>query len=334
MKKVKTLRTMSIMLMLGASLTAVHTASADPLKVDNAFFEKQKQVVMDQTVTNSSNDASASKEVQKLENADYLYMSTDGQVYSSKRGYLGAAKKDDDIEASRVGDQPSPPISGKGPAVKDVNGGTTGAFERKQLAYSGFDSITSDITLPKVSGLGAGEQPWVYYGFDSDNASIEAGYAYQTGTFRWLPYIRSNGFYYADSAYQKYDGNRINSVQFYLAKTATSDTYYNAYMVVGGTQVTIAPTKFTDSDANSTSVKKVTSIAKKAFDGTNIEGRTMNQRYDNVQVSLFYQDQAYPWTQYPESSDFRNNKWYGTIDNPISYVHRDWDSTSIYKDTN
>ncbi len=307
---------------------------AESSEVNKQFFDQQKSAVVRDLAGSEpvSNAATGETSADQLKQADYTYMTVTGEVYSSKRGYLGAAKRDEnapDNTNSATQFDPNNPIP-----VEQVNGGNTGAFERRQLGFEGFDSITSDITLPTVSGLGQGEQPWVYYGFDAESGkAIEAGYAYQTGTHRWLPYIRSNGFYYGDSSVQKYDTNQVKNVKFYLAKTATTDTYYNAYFVVDNTQVLIAPTKWTDSDSNSTSVKRVTSIAKKAFTGYDIEGRTMNQRYENVQVSRFYEEQAYPWSQYTEYTENRNGRWYGTLDNMPSYVHRDWLSTSIYRDS-
>ncbi|WP_458118788.1 hypothetical protein [Paenibacillus sp. Z6-24] len=308
--------------------------------IDSGFFQQQKKAVIRDASGDAaeSNEQSASStlgvqagEVQQLTNADYTYMTVTGEVYSSKRGYLGAAKRDDEVNNLTSSTQFNPNNTFP---VNQINGGTTGAFERRQLGFEGFDSITSDITLPAVSGLGEGEQPWVYYGFDSERGAIEAGYAYQTGTHRWLPYIRSNGFYYGDSTNQKYDGNQVKNVKFYLSKTVSTDTYYNAYFVVNNTQVLIAPTKWTDSDTDSTSVKRVTSIAKKAFDGNNIQGTTMNQRYENVQVSRFNEEQAYPWSQYTEYTEQRNGKWYGTLDNSPAYVHRNWINSSIFKSTN
>ncbi|WPP39506.1 hypothetical protein SK066_12790 [Paenibacillus hunanensis] len=321
------------------SSTPADTTSATDTQqpeVNKQFFDQQKSAVL-RDLTGSepvSNAAADETSADQLQQADYTYMTVTGEVYSSKRGYLGAAKRDNDNAPDNTTSvtqfDPNNPIP-----VEQVNGGNTGAFERRQLGFEGFDSITSDITLPTVSGLGQGEQPWVYYGFDAESGkAIEAGYSYQTGTHRWLPYIRSNGFYYGDSSVQKYDTNQVKNVKFYLAKTVSSDTYYNAYFVVDNTQVLIAPTKWTDSDSNSTSVKRVTSIAKKAFTGYDIVGSTMNQRYENVQVSRFYEEQGYPWSQYKEYTENRNGRWYGTIDNMPSYVHRDWLSTSIYNGNN
>ncbi|WP_322905867.1 hypothetical protein [Paenibacillus campi] len=317
-----------------SSNTAGNAGTHTP-KVDQQFFAQQKAAVLrdltgSEPVTNAAAGETSAKQLQQ---ADYTYMTVTGQVYSSKRGYLGAANRDDnapDNMDSVTQFDPNNPTP-----VEQVNGGNTGAFERRQLGFQGFNSITSDITLPTVSGLGPGEQPWVYYGFDAESGkAIEAGYSYQTGSHRWLPYIRSNGFYYGDSKVQKYDTDQVKNVKFYLAKTVNTDTYYNAYFVVDNTQILIAPTKWTDSDSNSTSVKRVTSIAKKAFTGYDIVGKTIDQRYENVQVSLFYQPQAYPWSQYTEYTENRNGRWYGTFDNMPNYVHRDWMNTSIYSGSN
>lgn len=278
-------------------------------------------------------DKATSEEIEQLLNADYVYLSVSGDVYSSKRGYLGKASVYSDNQESLKFNsnqaQTFTPMSQSNPTVNEVNGGASGVFERKQLGFSGFDGITGNITLPSISSLGTGEQPWVYYGFDSSSGSaVEGGYSYQTGSKRWLPYIRSNGFYYADSAYQKYDGNAISNVKFYLKKASSSDSTYTAYLVTGGTQVKMTATTIKDTKV---SAKRVTSIAKTGFTGSNITGTSMNQKFDSIQVSTFGSDYYNAWSNYNEYKEWNGSKWLGTIDNTTSYVHRNGNSVSLYR---
>jgi hypothetical protein len=280
--------------------------------------------------------------IKQLRKADYLYVSDNGDVYSSTRGYLGKANKlerkdempiDTHSPIKKKQDNQVTILSQSNPNVNDIHGGNTGAFERRQLNYDGFDGIISNLTLPTISNLGTAEQPWVYYGFDpSSGTGVEGGYAYQTGNPRWLPYIRTtSGFVYADEAYKKYDGNTINNVKFYVKKAASTDTYFTAYLIIGATQVKIASTNFTS--ISSLSVKRVTSIAKAGFDGTNIAGKSLNQKWDSVQVSKYNSDYYTTWGSNTEYSYWNtiNQKWYGTIDCLTSYIKRSSGYISIYK---
>ncbi|SDS42590.1 hypothetical protein SAMN05444162_1451 [Paenibacillaceae bacterium GAS479] len=283
-------------------------------------------------VAKSTTDESKEELVERieyLENADYVYLSETGEVYSSKRGYLGKAEKQATLTENNAISSLAP-MSQADPTPSEIHGGSTGAFERKQLNFSGFDGITGNVTLLSISNLGANEQPWVYYGFDSNTqGGIEGGYAYQTGTKKWLPFIRNaNGFVYADPTYAKLDGNVVNNFKFYV-RLQTDQTYYTAYLIDGGATVRFASTPFTN--ISSLSVKRATSIAKEGFNGSNISGKSMNQKWDSIQVSKSNSDYYFNWSDYSEYSSWTNNKWYGTIDCIASYIYRSGGFTSIYK---
>lgn len=294
------------------------------------------------------------QEVEQLENADYVFLSDTGDVYSSKRGYLGKGEKIDteennyginssknnssDIINSDNSDLVITPMSQTNPTVDEIDGGNTGAFMRRQLNFSGFSGITSNVTLPTVSSLGTGEQPWVYYGFDSSTGGIEGGYAYQSGAGNWLPFIRNpaSGYLYADNAYRKNSGDTINNLKFYVKKQS-GQTYYTAYLVIVGsttTQVKYASTPWTSTSG--LSVKYCDSIAKNGFTGTNITGKTYNQRFDNVQVS---NNDGASYTSFSSYSTYKewkkapngDYKWYGTIDCLPNYIHNSSGSVSIYQ---
>lgn len=142
------------------------------------------------------------------------------------------------------------------------------------------------MKLPKIT-LGSTnntEQPWVYYGFDTENGKgIEGGFSFQTGSNRWCGFIRSvkatNGYEYRDYYYIPNDGSTVNGLKFYI-KTA-SDGKINAFLQINGSTdiVRVTATPFVNTDLSKMSVKRVTSIASTfAFDGTNIKSKSMNQK--------------------------------------------------------
>lgn len=356
--------------MLFTALTDFSSAEVSTVKDSKAIpvdFEQHKRVVIleelrsagipfdDQTslqgiksnleLKSKSNIKAAQvlDKIQQLENADYVYLDSEtGDVYSSNRGYLGKAKKYDEFEEPQAVEDKGLKkdqvqiLSKSNPTVQEIFGGNTGAFERRQLNFSGFDGIIANVTLPTVeyasNNVGLDEQAWVYYGFDpSSGSGVEGGYSYQRGRGIWLPYIRSGGFAYADEAYKKNPGDVVNNLKFYLKKASSSATTYTAYLIVGATEVKFASTSLTS--ITTTSVKRVTSIAKAGFDGTNIVGKSLNQKWDSVQVSLHNSDYYYSWGSYSEYSywDTTKNMWYGTIDCIPSYIHRSNGYVSIYK---
>ncbi|MFF2177702.1 hypothetical protein ACFVT8_14700 [Lysinibacillus sp. NPDC058147] len=300
------------------------------INYDPSFeIDKIETLLLKESKTNSKKE-SALNTIRKFKEFDYVYLSEDGKVYSSKRGYLGEAEKTE-IDANNTPNSNNiSTLSMSNPTVSEIHGGSSGAFERKQLNFSGFDGIISNLTLPNITDVTSGEQPWVYYGFDSSQGGIEGGYSYQTGTKRWLPYIRNkeSGLLYADAAYVKYDGNTINNFKFYIKKQ-TGATYFTAYLVDGANTVKFASTPFTN--ASTVSVKRNTTIAKDNFNGSNIYTRSLNQKWDNVQVSKYDSDYYYPWSNYPEYSEWKNGQWYGTIDCLNTYIKRSSGYTSIYK---
>ncbi|MGE8000366.1 hypothetical protein ACQKOF_17135 [Lysinibacillus sp. NPDC093190] len=267
-------------------------------------------LLLKQSKTNWKNKE-ALDTIDTLKDLDYIYLSDDGKVYSSKRGYLGEAEKTEPTEPDTnitLNSNDIAPLSMSNPTVSEIFGGSTGAFERRQLNFSGFDGIISNLTLPTIKNVTNGEQPWVYYGFDSSQGGIEGGYSYQTGTKRWLPYIRNSKFNYEvdNTAYHKYDGNIVKNFKFYVKKQ-TGATYFTAYFIDGANTVLFASTPFTS--ASALSVKRNTTIGKDNFNGTNIYTQSLNQKWDNVQVSKYDSDYYYPWSNYPEYSEWKM-VWY------------------------
>ncbi|MGF7033487.1 hypothetical protein J2T17_004435 [Paenibacillus mucilaginosus] len=230
------------------------------------------------------------------------------------------------------------------PGVSEINGGSTGAFERKQLGFSGFDGIISNVKLPYISGIEDGEQAWVYYGFETTPETtapvkgIEVGFSHQSGSKKWLPYVKSaaaGGFIYGTQAF--YDGNLYSNVKAYVAKNASDGKYY-VRLIYGSTEL-INPgkgvvTAFTDADFQKLAVKRVTGIGEKyGFDGvSNIKAKSDSQKWENVQVSKYDSGNYYSWSNYSEYKWWNGKQWFGTIDCVPAYIHHDTVGyTSIYK---
>lgn len=273
-------------------------------------------------------------QIKSVDNAEIIYMSEDGELYSSDEGYLGQAEKVkgvNTITSSHLKNNRQKIISKskENPTVNEIHGGNTGAFERRQLNFSGFDGIQATVILPYISNLSTGEQPWVYFGFDAPNViGVEGGYSYQTGSKTWIPYIRNqNGFQYkSEDAQKKKDGESVH-IKFYVKKELDGKIY--AYLLVNYSNILVSEVSF--NSLSSLAVKRVTSIAKNNFDGANINGKSQNQKWENLIVSKHDSDYYYPWSDYAEYKYWDGSKWYGTIDCLPSYIKRNLGYVSIYK---
>ena len=315
---------------------AVMSANAN---IDSAdMFSLAESLVVD-SIDNVDERGVLLEKIGSLENILVTYIDFEsGKVYNSERGYVGGVEYLDlvpyvsDINtAEDTFKSDIEPMSQANPTPSEILGGTTGAFERRQLGYGGFDKITSNVTLPTIMSITAGEQSWVYYGFDpSSGNGIEGGFAHQTGRDNWAPFVRYNGGYaYASSRYDS--GNTVGDVNFVIKKANSSDTYYKAYLLCGTTELVVGTTDFTSTDVNTMSVKRMTTIAKEGFNGSNIETESYDQKYANVNVRRYYENTYKAWDSYSEYSAWKNGKWYGTVDCTDDYVHRDGDYVSIYQ---
>lgn len=215
------------------------------------------------------------------------------------------------------------------PLPSEVNGGDTGVFSRNQSDFIGFDEIQADITLPSISNLGEGEQPWVYFGFDPDKGyGTEAGLAYQTGRKCWVPYIvcvKDNIKHY-EYGKGEYHSKEIIHVKAYVS----SDGSDNLVHIMIGNKEAVTPQVFKDSDITKLSVKTTTSIAKNGFNGDNISGKSEGTKFSNVTVSKYNSDSYDDFDQYDSYKKWKELKWYGTIDWTPSYVHKSDQSISLY----
>ncbi|QYK69922.1 MULTISPECIES: hypothetical protein [Paenibacillus] len=283
----------------------------------------------DSTSLKSKNNSDLQQNLEKLNKSEYIYLTLDGEVYSSEKGYVGMAdkveSKEDSVtdatytETSSLSESSNKhdiSISSKNnPTPSQVSGGTTGTFSRVQLDYDGFDGVNAKVITPRAKYLGANEQPWMYYGFDAKNGrGIEGGFSYQTGRGVWQGYIRNNnGFKYSLETWENHDIK--DSVKFYI-----DNSTYNAYLLVAYNQVVVMQTSFDSSDLSSMSVKRVTAIAKKNFDGSNIYGSAINGEFSELVVSKFNSDYYYPWDDYRDYSFWDGSQWFGTIDWPADYI--------------
>lgn len=338
-------------------------------KIDDAFFEELKLGAIEEEIRLAGinlekqstftdilfelehTDTPVSKEllesIQQLHDYEYIHMTKDGEIYSSKEGYLGMADEmennteetiitDEEMEDTEIIPTASNPSK--------ISGGTTGAFSRRQLGFNGYDGIISNVTLPEIShygidmvledGAAKNEQPWVYYGFDSKyGGSVEGGFSYQTGKRIWKPYIRSirvkNQFQYEPNMYFYNDGDILHDVKFYL-KSVNQKVY--SYFFVGSTPVVLTTeTPFKKTDLPKMSVKHCTGIASNfPFDGRNILTVSKNQEWGNVEVSTYNNDYYNSWSRNKETTWYRGNKVYGTVDCTDIYVSRSGDYTSIF----
>ncbi|ATW26189.1 hypothetical protein [Candidatus Formimonas warabiya] len=328
-------------------------AQFEQLKIDNILFELEENGIdleneytsldellidVDKLFNESKINLKIKKNIDKLTKADYVIESNDGEIYSSKHGRCGKVEKiEENLE--KVNEQlplksldQIVPMSKENPTASEVHGGTGGAFSREQLEFIGFYKIKADITLPTVTinknpetGI-YDEQAWVYFGFDDENFAngIEAGFAYQTGTHRWLPYIRYGEtlFKYDDTPY--YDGDFIEMVR----ARVTDDSTNNVQLMIDYETIISRTKQF--NNYNTLSVKKVSSIAKDGFDGTNISGSSIDCIFDDCRAGTI--DEPYEdfedFTLYSYWSD-KYKKWYGTIDWPLSMIDRSGNAISI-----
>ncbi|MGV6935027.1 hypothetical protein ACWA2B_05815 [Paenibacillus sp. CMM36] len=283
----------------------------------------------DSTSLKSKNNSDLQHNLEKLNKSEYIYLTLDGEVYSSEKGYVGMADKVESKEDSVTDatymktnslSEPSNnhdvSISSKNnPTPSQVSGGTTGTFSRVQLDYDGFDGVNANVITPRAKYLGANEQPWMYYGFDAKNGrGIEGGFSYQTGREVWQGYIRNtNGFKYSLETWKNHDIN--DSVKFYI-----DNSTYDAYLLAKYRDIVVMQTSFDSSDLSSMSVKRVTAIAKKNFDGSNIYGSSINGEFSDLVVSKFNSDYYYPWDDYRDYSYWDGSQWFGTIDWPADYI--------------
>lgn len=285
-----------------------------------------------------------------------------GHMYSSIDGYIGNAELVENYEEEesfvplnqefalpQIGIFAEPQDYNATPEMipmeydyKQIYGGTTGAFERRQLKLNGegFDKITSNMLLPFIYNVQHNvEVPYVYYGFDyfSGNTSlrIEGGMEYQTGSDHWNPYIKYNTLIASAPRKPYYSGDTLNDFNFLLKKTNASDTYYTAYLYIGTLELRTLGTNFTTTQMNTMTVKRNNTIARTGFNGTNIVCESYFQKWNKVQVRKFGSTQYQPWSYYPEQTFLTDGLYDGTVDCIDIYVQRGWGffeypSTSIF----
>ncbi|MNW25910.1 hypothetical protein D3C74_26660 [compost metagenome] len=312
----------------------IHALKENKISVnDDSLTETLDKISQNSAYTNDN----LQQELKKLEQAEYIYLTLDGDLYSSDQGYLGKADKAEPRDESvtevtyfdnlldNYNDDYINPLSKNNPTPTEVNGGTTGVFYREQLNFNGFDGVNSRFWIPRVKKLGEKEQPWMYYGFDAKNGKgIEGGFSYQTGREVWQGYIRfGKEFEYSPGTWEILDD--LQSVKFYI-----DNVTFDAYLQVNYKQVVVMETSFNSSDLSTMSVKRVMSIAKDNFNGYNITGEVRGGGFLDTVVSSVRSDYYYPWEDYSTYSYWDGTKWFGTIDWPTYYIHYVRDMVQIY----
>ena len=356
--------TMSLLMMVSLSsaigMRGFAQENNSETKYDDKFFEELKMATVEEELesagitvkkganfedvmsvlesepTQSLQSSKIIDEVERLYNAEYLYFTLDGDQYSSEHGYMGKAEILEDVMAQEnidfVEENIITPMAS---TPGSVFGGDTGAFKREQLKFEGFDGIISNVTIPKATIThGSGEQAWVYYGFDPKSGTgIEGGFAFQTGNPRWLPYIRSSAsspaFTYGSTSYANTGTTVVNNFKFYIKNISGG---VKATLIHGATNVVaVTETPFSNAALSTMSVKRVTSIAKTGFNGSNIYGKSEGQSWASVAVSKYNSDTYPSWSSFGTYSETIGGKIHGTVNCTDSYIHQSGNYVSIYK---
>lgn len=220
----------------------------------------------------------------------------------------------------------------------NINGGTTGIFSRKQLAFTGFDGIEADVTLPRVSLGQKGDCPYVYFGFDwqNDSGNAEGGFQFiedenNPGYNKWTVFLRQGNDWRWGNNILLEQGSE-HHLKFYSEKL--SDQQTDLVIELDGKEIIRKASAATD--FTKVSVKAVTAMAmSKPFDGTNCPSKSENSKISNMKVSEINSDQYKSFSDYQLYSEWRANSkggiWFGTADCIPSYLHFGADgSVSIY----
>jgi hypothetical protein len=218
---------------------------------------------------------------------------------------------------------------------RNINGGTTGVFVRKQLDFIGFDVIQADIMLPKVRLGQKGDCPYVYFGFDFPNGegNTEGGFQFiedeqNPGYNKWTVYLRQgNGWYWGENILL--DQESYHNIRFYADKV--SDTRTDLVIDLDGKEIIRKASTVNNFELSS--VKYVDAIAMSIpFDGTNCPSASLDAGCYNLMVSEYGKDEYSEIENFDVYREYKNGFWYGTIDCIPDYVHyNDFGPVSLYR---
>lgn len=171
-----------------------------------------------------------------------------------------------------------------------VNGGTTGIFSRKQLAFDGFTGIQGDVTLPYVTIADKSDCPYVYFGFDWENdiGNAEGGFQFlcdpaDPNYNHWTVFLRQ-GDDWTWGQNIVLDPGRSYHLSFYSERV--SETQTDLVIALDGCEVVRKPSAV--ADFSKTSVKAVNAMGMlRCFDGTNCFSKSEGTKLSALQVSKY-----------------------------------------------
>jgi len=221
----------------------------------------------------------------------------------------------------------------------NINGGTTGIFDRKQLHFSGFDGVRGEFTLPYVPELEKGDCPYVYFGIEWEGGGfVEGGFQFvESATHplynKWTVFMRQGNEWRWNRNVVIEQGETCY-LSFYAEYIAGDHT--DLVMVLDGNEV--IRKKSTISSFERTSVKAVVSMAmSKTFDGQNCYSSSVGARIADVEVRERGSHVFRDFGEHPLFSRWRPNvgqfgMWYGTTVCVPAYIHFEPDGkVSIFR---
>lgn len=218
---------------------------------------------------------------------------------------------------------------------KNINGGATGVFLRKQLDFKGFDGIQADVTLPMVKLGQKGDCPYVYFGFDflDGKGNAEGGFQFiedeqNPGYNKWTVYLRQgDNWSWGDKLLLNQGSN--HNLKFYTDKI--SDVRTDLVIDIDGKEVIRKISAVNQFD--NASVKYVDAIAMSIpFDGINCPSASLESGFYNLSVSKINKDEFLDFNTYSTYREYKNGFWYGTVECIPDYIHYyDFGPISIYR---
>jgi hypothetical protein len=220
-------------------------------------------------------------------------------------------------------------------APANINGGSTGVFARRQLAFLGFRSVEADVTLPTVTVGEKGDCPYVYFGFDriGDIGNAEGGFQYIEDETRadfgkWTVFLRQGDEWRWGENIVLESGS-THHLKFHRTDAADGAPA-ELVLELNGREVIRKPSSV--NDFSGASVKYVVAIAmSKPFDGENCLSRADNAKIANPKAS---NSDFYDYALYGEwRPDIGDGVLFGSADCTAAYVHRRADgSISLWKE--
>ena len=225
----------------------------------------------------------------------------------------------------------------------NINGGTTGAFLRKQLAFSGFTGIQAYITLPFVPYLDEGDCPYIYFGFDwmDDRGNAEGGFQFIDDPShryfnKFTVFLRQGNEWRWPQTIIPLEQGSTHHMLFYA--DVISETRTDLVMVLDGIEVVRKESAVNNFE--SASAKTVIGMATtKIFDGQNCNSILIGARFANVSVREYGSEGFVYLGDFELYSSWRpyvgaNGMWFGTSVCVPSFIHFETDGKVSIFNTN